>query len=456
MRWSGQFTSMENAAQHRYYATMYTKIKRFNMKNKTKFLRNLVIIFGISLGVLILSEGILRIVFPDKVKNSNILDSIAYEFNEDFLISLRPNITKKYIRKEANGGYITRWKTNNNSFRGPSLRDDPTYRVIVYGDSNIQARFSGRTRTFPGQLARFLQESGIPDVEVINAGVIGFGPDQILIRFANEVDKYKPNLIIFHIFADNDFGDIIRNRLFSLDVNGNLTRTDYKTTTDAYLLVSERRKLKTFISQLLVLRALKKAASSLVKVKSSGELKGTNKQSRTPSKQSKENMVHELLEMVEAEYLVYKESQPRKFSHFTDHYDIDIALYPNQESSKMKTRLMEEVLKEASKLASAKGISLLVLIQPSIKDTTKDNALLTYEYLQQYPNYKKTNLTDAVEKICVSHNIHSINLFNVFMENGPEDLFFRAENDHWTDRGQQLAAKETARYINDNSMLKNK
>ena len=106
-------------------------------------------------------------------------------------------------------------------------------------------------------------------------------------------------MIIFHIFADNDFGDIIRNRLVSLDVNGNLTRTDYKTTPDAQLLVSQRRKQKTFISQLLVLRALKKAVSLLVKVKSSGELNGTNNQSGMPSKQSKENVVHCLFEKLD-------------------------------------------------------------------------------------------------------------------------------------------------------------
>jgi len=42
------------------------------------------------------------------------------------------------------------------------------------------------------------------------------------------------------------------------------------------------------------------------------------------------------------------------------------------------------------------------------------------------------------------------------MENGPEDLFFRAGDNHWTDRGQRLAAKETARDISDHSMIKNK
>lgn len=423
------------------------------MKNKTKLFKDIVIILGIALGIFILSEGILRIIFPEKVTNPNIFNFVAYEFNEDFLISLKPNIVKDFIREEENGGYKTRWKTNNDSFRGPSLRDNPTYRVIVYGDSNIQARFSGYTKTFTGQLARFLQEHGMPDVEVINAGVAGFGPDQNLIRFSKEVDTYKPNLVIFHIFADNDFGDIIRNRLYRLDANGNLTRTDFNTTTDETLSLGESS--KQFISQLLVVRAVKKAISLLANAKLSGDLNDTDKQSELSPKQNREALVHLLLEIVEAEYSVYKESQPRKFSHFADHYDLDMALYPDQESSRTKTRLMEEVLKEANKLASTKGVSFMVLIQPSVIDTTTGNNILNYEYLREYPLYKRTNLTDAVEKICESHGIHSINLFNVFIENDPQYLFFRAGDNHWTDRGQQLAAEETARYINDHLMIKN-
>jgi hypothetical protein len=420
---------------------------------KSKFLKDIVIILGISLGVLVGSEGILRIVFPEKVMDSNIFESIAYEFNEDFLIALRPNITKEFIRQKENGGYITRWKTNNDSFRGSNLKDKPRYRVIVYGDSNIQARFSGSTRTFPGQLAHYLNESGIPDVEVINAGVVGFGPDQSLIRFAKEADKYRPNLVIFHIFADNDFGDIIRNRLFNLDTNGNLIGTNYKKTIDAHLLASERRKQKMFMSQLLIVRATKKIISSFAKGNSNEETKDMNKEKKVLSEQSKEKKVQQLQEDVKAEYLVYKETKPKHYSHFGDHYDIDVALHPDQQSSKTKIRLMTEVLKEANNLARVKGINFLVLIQPSVIDLTKDNAVLNYEFLQRYPNYKRTNLTDAVEGICVLHGIHSINLFNVFMENSPEDLFFRARDDHWNDQGQKLSAIETARYIAHHSMI---
>lgn len=411
---------------------------KFEIK-KCKFFKDFVIIVLISLGILVGSEGILRIVFPEKVQNStekvqNL--NVAYEFNEDFLVHLKPNISKIFTRSKENGGNITRWKTNKDSFRGANLKDDSRYRVIVYGDSNVQARFSGSTRTFTGQLDHYLRKRGIPDIEIINAGVIGFGPDQSLIRFAKEADKYRPNLVIFHVFADNDFGDIVRNRLFSLDTSGNLISTDHRKTIDAHLLDREREKYKSYISDLLIVRAVKKITAGFL------------------SKEEKEeNVVHQLQESVEAEYLVYKESRPRQFSHFEDHYDIDIALHPEQESSRKKIQLMNEVLKKANNFSHAKGIKFLVIIQPSVIDLTKDNTVLNYEYLQKYPNYKRTNLTGEVEKICAFHNIHCINLFDVFLENSPEDLYFMARDGHWNDQGQELAAKETALYIIQHSMI---
>lgn len=403
--------------------------------------------------ILVIVEGVLRIAFPHKISDSSMFDPIAYEFNDDYLISLKPNIEKKFTREEENGGYTSLWKTNNDSFRGEELRENPSYRIMVYGDSNIQARFSGERRTFPGQLSRYLYENTGLDVEVINGGVVGFGPDQVLIRMSKELDTYKPDLVVFHVFADNDFGDIIRNRLFNLDKNGNLTSTGYAKKIDNYLLISKEKKQKKFISRLLVVRALKKTSATLLKTNM--ELNKKNENLAPSQKEVKDDVINQWLMLSEMEYFLFKNAQPRRFSHFSDHYDIDIALHPNKESSKIKVRLMDEVIKNVKNLADTKEVKLLVLIQPSIIDVTTDNFIIGYDYLEQYTDYKRTNLTDAVEKICVSHNLHSVNLFDIFMENNPEDLFFRGKDGHWNDRGQQLAAKETARYINSHLTLMN-
>ena len=412
-----------------------------SVKSKTKksrpfkLFKDLLIIISISLAILIGSEAILRTSLPGKAAPTD----VAYEFNEEFLIQLKPNISKVFTTSPENGGSVVRWKTNKDSFRGDDLKDDPGYRVIVYGDSNIQARFSEISKTYTAQLEHYLKKKGLTGVEVINAGVLGFGPDQSLIRFAKEADRYRPDLVIFHIFADNDYGDIVRNRLFSLDKSGNLINTEHRKTIDAHLLGREDDKNVSRVSRMQIVKAAKKMILGFL-----------NKEKR------KENLIHQLRERAYAEYLVYKESGPRRFSHFADHYDIDIALNPDQESSKMKIQLMNKVLKRANNLAHAKGIRFLVVIQPSIIDLTNDNSVLNYEYLRKYPRYKRTNLTGEVEKICEINKINFINLFKPFLENSPNDLYFRAGDNHWNDKGQKLAAKETARYIMREAMFEKK
>jgi len=396
---------------------------------KIKLLRDATIIIAISLALLVVSETMLRIVSPDKITKTTKL--LAYEFNEDYLISLKPNIKKTYVRAKKDGGDIIQWQTNNNCFRGVNIKSNPKMRIIVYGDSNVQARFSKDENTCVLKLEKYLNENGVMNIEVLNAGVVGFGPDQSLIRFKKEANIYKPDLVIFHIFADNDFGDIIRNRLFELDVNGNLRETGYIRTIDEYLAANKHQKLTDFISSLLIVRVANKFVS-LLKVNEKAE------------------RLNILQNSTVKEFLVYKESQPRKFSHFSDHYDIDIAFDPDKESSKTKIKLMEAVLRTANIIAGSKGIKLLVLIQPSVIDLTKNKSVLNYEYLQKYPGYRRANLTDAIKNICIANNIHFINLFDVFMRNNPENLFFAG--DHWNDQGQDIAAKETASYITSQMM----
>ncbi len=197
---------------------------------------------------------------------------------------------------------------------------------------------------------------------------MGFGPDQSLIRFEKEADIYKPELVIFHISAYNDFGDIVRNRLFELDANGNLIETLYERTVDQALVQGDASNL---ISNLLIVKATRK----LVKL-----MRGSDKKSDS----DKKSKIYDWLQSAaDREYSVYKESQPREFSFVADHYDIDVALDPDAESSKTKIGLMEAILSRANIISASKGVEFLVLIQPSVIDLTKHNFVLNYEYLQR-------------------------------------------------------------------------
>jgi len=404
--------------------------------NIIKIARDGAIILFISLALLIASEVILRLVFPEQIaqpKSKQDIEMLAYQFNEHYLVALKPGINKIFTRKPQNGGDIIHWRTNAHAFRGPPLRTNPAIRIMVYGDSNIQARFSDDKNTFVRKLETILKHQGFPNTEVINAGVVGFGPDQSLIKFSQEADIYKPDLVIFHIFADNDYGDIIRNRLFELNQSGKLKATDFPKTLDAQIQDHTQAENSNFISTLLVVKAARKVIRLL-------------------TVDIRNEYFNNMQRSAVNEYAIYKASQPRKFSHFDDHYDIDLAIHPKQESSTTKVQLMSAVLGKAKDLADRKSIAFMVLIEPSVIDLTKKNSALSYQYLQRFPLYRRNRLTAIIRKICIDKKIHYVDLFNPFMQNQPDKLYFIA-NDHWDDAGQALVAKETASYIISNAIF---
>ena len=57
------------------------------------------------------------------------------------------------------------------------------------------------------------------------------------------------------------------------------------------------------------------------------------------------------------------------------------------------------------------------------------------------------NLTDALSRICIVHEIPCLDLYPVMAANDPGRLFFLGKNNHWNARGQDLAARETAGYL---------
>ncbi|MCH7959084.1 MAG: SGNH/GDSL hydrolase family protein [Candidatus Hydrogenedentes bacterium] len=402
---------------------------------KVQVLKNGVVILAITLVLVAAIEVSLRIIYPEKIERSGrSSESLAFEFDEDFLVRMKPDMAKTFVRTKENGGDTIHWRTNADSFRGAELENDVDRRIIVYGDSNVLARFSNNENTFVTKLGKYLNENGTGDVEVINAGVIGFGPDQSLIRFEKEADLYKPDLVVFHIFADNDFGDLIRNRLFDLDTADELVETRHKKSIDEVLVAKQDQTIIEFLNASLIVRATNKIARSL---------RGNDD----------EDIFSLLMRKCEIEFRVYKESRPRSFSHFGDHYDLDMALALGNESTTTKMKLMAAVLKRAKEFARSKGIGFLVLIQPSQIDVTANGVLDSEYLLNRNADYKRSRLTGAVKQICVASDIQYVDLFDVYMRNDPDVLYFGGLNSHWNDAGQDLAAEEMVQYILQNRML---
>jgi hypothetical protein len=385
------------------------------------------------------AELLLRATNPN-VESRN----FAFTFHPEYLIAMKPGLKRSVTKVTRNGEIVTHWNTNADGFRGDEIRREKQgLRIIVYGDSNVFARFSNLEDTFPYRLGKALQRFTPQPIEVINAGVDGFGPDQSLLRFEQEVGVYQPDIVVFHIFADNDFGDLIRNRLFDVDASGALVKTPHVRTVDHCLdpraqpcrpRDDERATLRDFVSSLRMVQAMLAVSIRLGLVD-------------PPSEPPPEKKIQYFLAVGRAEYAIYKQGKPRKYSHFADHYDYDVALFPASESSVVKVQLMDALLLKLSQFAQAKHVKLCVLIQPSSRDLTT-HLRPNYQDFAKFAAYKNTNLTSAVEKILHARHIPGLNLFETFVKNDPETLFFE-EHDHWNEAGQSLAARETALYIHD-------
>ncbi len=397
------------------------------------------IILVISLGVLVGIEVIMQFMHYLDVRNNPAKyeqPELAFQFNEDYLVELVPGIEKTYVRSQENGGDSISWKVNFGGFRGSPIKDQSDFRIMVYGDSNIQARFSVEESTYVYKLGQYLKETQRNDIEVINAGVVGFGPDQSLLKFEQEVDIYEPDLVILNVFAGNDFGDIIRNRLFELDKKGDLMKTSFKIAPDQEFQTEENFKIRLL---------------EWTKSVREGMDERRNERKAVDDPEAYERGVFNYFDEANRKaFEIYKNGEKRFFSHFQDSYETDLATNPMSEASKEKMLLMKALLSRMNDLANEKGVQFLVQILPSSTDLTPSNYVLGNEFLKRnFSEYDQIRLTNILLEITKELEIASVDLYPVFSNNNPESLFFRGENNHWNDKGQNLAAREMATFISD-------
>ncbi len=401
--------------------------------------KDVFIILLISLGVLAGIELIMQFVhYYDVKQNPEKYEQPerAFQFNEDYLVELVPGIEKTYVRSEENGGDSILWKVNKDGFRGTSIQNNGDYRIMVYGDSNIQSRFSVEESTYVYKLGEYLNEAQGKEVEVINAGVVGFGPDQALLKFEEEVDIYKPDLVILNVFAGNDFGDIIRNRLFELDGNGELVKTSFKPEPDQEFQTEKGIKIR-------LLEWTKSVRQGLDDRR--------NEKRAVEDPEAYEQGVFNYFDASNKKaFEVYKKGNPRLFSHFQDSYETDLATDPGSDASQEKIALMKLAIARMNELAKEKEVQFMVQILPSSTDLTPSNYVLGNYFLKRnYSEYDQARLTNILSEITSELEIISLNLYPVFTSKNPETLYFKGENNHWNDAGQDLAAREMAAFISD-------
>lgn len=354
---------------------------------------------------------------------------VVREIDPLYLYKPVPNASKTYRHSKANGGAKIHSEINSQGFRGEEFKNNGnSKRIIVYGDSFINAEFSTLQDTFVKKLEKGLHNRTGLSVEAINAGVVGYGPDQICLRIHNEVSELNPDLVICAIFADNDFGDLLRNKIYRLDRNQNLIKADYVISNKLRWELAAKKHFRTLW--------LIPKAYSIIEWKLSNYFGLSN-----PGE----------INLCRDEYEDYMQNNIIT-NLFHDHYDEDIAFDLQCESSQYKIRLMERIIFKIKKVFLYKDIPLILLIIPSPIDAC-DNYDIQIDK-KAFPDYERPRLTSIMENIALRNHIMHLNLFSPFRNNDCNDLFYHYGDNHWNIKGQQLAAELMADFISLNNVLK--
>lgn len=94
--------------------------------------------------------------------------------------------------------------------------------IMVFGDSFVYGYKMNDNETFPSVTQKILDSRNIP-IDIINAGVPGYGPDQTYEYIRETIRIYKPNTIVWFINV-NDIRDSNYACLYTKNIFGNYMR----------------------------------------------------------------------------------------------------------------------------------------------------------------------------------------------------------------------------------------
>jgi lysophospholipase L1-like esterase len=308
-------------------------------------------------------------------------------------------------------------------------------RVAVYGDSYIAAEYTPDSQTFAAVLERLLTDKLGP-TEVLNAGVTGYGPDQIALRLADELPALKPELVIVAIYAGNDFGDLLRNKLFRLDERGTLVRN--APVVDASL----RRQFEEPLSwsSIQIVRAVQSLAQRWRSQPPAGP-------PGPPPERTARRLANRLDEY--DSYIVRGDNEVHNL--LADEYDADVSLEPESAAARYRIGLLTRVFERIRETTDAAGARLLVLVIPEFCDIGGPCDEVATR--KQHPAYREAGLTDAVGLVARHTGLTYLNLFEPFRNAGAIGLYHPADQ-HWNAAGQELAARLASDAIVSGGLLK--
>jgi hypothetical protein len=360
-----------------------------------------------------------------------------YQLDDRVLFRLVPSAERFTVLPPIHGSAVIRYKINSQGFRGPELARPGEFatRVLVYGDSFIQGDFSRTEDTFTEQLKGRLTRNTGKSVEVVNAGVEGYGPDQELRRMEQELPALRPDLVIVALYTGNDFEDLLRNKLYRLSSDGSLQDNNSMVLDAALVTAMKRRRSEPILRKIMRAARIRLIATQLVS------------HSREARLARWDFYVTKGIE----EYREYVIEGDNAVHTWDDPYNADVSVAPTSESARYKIALMEQIMRRMGDTAAKNNAALVFLVIPSLIDAADKHEWAEVD-LVKYPAYRRSTLTDILEQICQRNGFRVVNLFGPFWERRADDLYL-TEDGHWNPRGQAYAAELVSEFVSAQNLL---
>lgn len=350
-----------------------------------------------------------------------------YQADDRLIFRFIPGRRSVMTHAPVNGGGTVAHRINSDGFRGEELRPGrEVARVVVYGDSFIHAFYTSEEETFVAQLGASLASRIGRPVEMVNAGVSSYGPDQVALKMEGELERLRPDLIVVAVFAGNDYGDLLRNKMFRLGVDGALVENRWTLDPQVrmWLDLSQRESI------------LKRTVRGLLGVSpgtaySAGAVTGTDF----------------LLAEAEREYksFVLDRNDVVTNTH-VDYYSADVSMVPDSTSARYKVALMQAVLRRIRDFATRNGVALAFLFIPHPADVSESNDWGMSER-RRFPGYDGRNQIAPLEAAAKFLGVPFLSLYDLYSAHGASALFLRGGDDHWNAAGQRLAATAMAELL---------
>ena len=395
------------------------------MSTPVSWIKNLlVIIISITLSISFL-EISLRFIYPDKVKIVDIRD------HSDPLMPKHKLGSYRFFQRNT----VATFDANGMRINPNQCGEIETVNALLVGDSNIAGRFLDDTETLG---ARITEHSLLTDlcINVDIFGVSGFGPDQSLFAIDKLTKVQTYDYVIFHMFADNDLGDLIRNNYY--DQNNN------QLSNDGYCYLE-----KPLLERFILFKALRKTIYSMNW--------GHNLYGKVKSSNGSSNDCVVTLLINDSKFSVFTHKRAQldwqlnrgnqRQVYMNDRYDIEFACDIDTKIHDYVSQYLKRIINEVDKLSNNRNFNLIYLIQPSEYDVTKNHPEVSDKGCD---SYNPQNLTKIFENALDGKNV--INLYENFFE--CNTCYFSEEelggDSHWSPHGINIASRYIINLIHRN------